>query len=205
MLTRRSRKKQLQRLKFLIIIIIILVITRNRTSSVMIFSQFESDLRNFKNLIDSTSDDVKQLVSSKFHYNPIYFKNISMFTKFFLNKDLFREIYLTNIKLNNSNNTSNNKNNNNPNSTNNKNNQKTILAKNIQDSYLNNEIKKSEEKDWDRIIIRNTKNNLFVFEKASARFAQDLGYKNNELIGMELNSFIPFNFVDSITITFWIF
>jgi len=143
-------------------------------------SEFQRDLQILKYLIESTNEDIKLMVKEKFYYNPIYFKNISMFTKFFLNKDFYKDIYLSNIKINRKNNDP----------------LEECNGENSSDAFLFKEIRKSEENDWDRAIIRNNKKNLFVFEKASARFSQDLGFRNNEMVGLELNSFIPFNFVE---------
>jgi len=149
------------------------------------FSEFERDLSKLKILIKSTRIDMKEFTKNKYNYNPIYFKNISIFTKFFLNKDLFKELYLSNLKLNT------------------KRNKKNInileeenLTESKQDLFFRKEIEEREENDWDKIILSNNSKNKLIFEKTSSRFAQDLGYKNNELVGMELNTFLPARFID---------
>lgn len=108
------------------------------------FPEFERDLRMLKNLIYSTNEDLKDMINNKSNFNPIYFKNISMFTKFFLNKDLFRDIYLNNLKVVS----------------------KTPDLKSAGHNHLNeedsedrgerfflNEIKKMEETEWDNVKI----------------------------------------------------
>jgi len=75
----------------------------------------------------------------------------------------------------------------------------SIISMNIPKNF-NLSVDKMEDKkpkeQIESLIIRQTKEKKLILDKVSPNFAEDLNYKCSELIGKEIDSFLPFDFIE---------